>query len=89
MNYIVALLLLFLSEEETFWVMVVIIEHTLKDYYSQVSRRRESFLGSARDHPPFYECDATLTILPRRHCCDAPHCALMAAAPLTARGCRA
>ncbi len=38
MNYIVALLLLFLSEEETFWVMVVIIEHTLKDYYSQVSR---------------------------------------------------
>ena len=36
MNYIVALLLLFLSEEETFWVMVVIIEHTLKDYYSQV-----------------------------------------------------
>jgi hypothetical protein len=54
MNYIVALLLLFLSEEETFWVMVVIIEHTLKDYYSQVSRRRESFLGSARDHPPFY-----------------------------------
>jgi hypothetical protein len=47
MNYIVALLLLFLSEEETFWVMVVIIEHTLKDYYSQVSRRRESFLGSA------------------------------------------
>ena len=33
MNFIVSLLLMFMTEEETFWVLVSICEDFVKDYY--------------------------------------------------------
>lgn len=37
MNFITALLLLFMSEEESFWVLATIVEERLQDYFSEVS----------------------------------------------------
>ena len=36
MNFVTALLLLFMEEEEAFWVLVTIVEDRLQDYFSEV-----------------------------------------------------
>ena len=50
MNFVTALLLLFMPEEDAFWVLVTIVEDRLQDYFSEVINSSIFFLKQVLFH---------------------------------------
>ena len=61
LNFVVAFMLLLMSEEDSFWLLVTLVDTVLPpDYYTA------SMIGSNTDH--FVFCELIRTRLPRIHC---------------------